>query len=80
MTRRRRTAGAACSGIFAATSPTFRATDLTEAALAHSLGSVEGAYRRMTALEKRRPEAYAGWLNGESARVIAFPTSKKAQP
>ena len=51
--------------------------DLAEAALAHSLGATEGAYRRMTAVEKRRivMEAYANWLNCEGARVLAFPTS-----
>ena len=50
--------------------------DLAEAALAHSLGTVEGAYRRETAIEARRPvmEAYAQWLIGEGANVIAFPT------
>ena len=48
--------------------------DLAEAALAHSLGTVEGAYRRETAIEARRPamEAYAQWLIGEGANVIAF--------
>jgi integrase len=46
--------------------------DLAEAALAHTLGGVEGAYRRETAVEARRPvmEAYAKWLVGESADVI----------
>ena len=38
--------------------------DLAEAALSHSLGGVEGAYRRETAIEARRPvmESYANWL------------------
>ena len=50
--------------------------DLAEAALSHTLGAVEGAYRRETAIEARRPvmEAYAQWLLGEGANVIAFPT------
>jgi integrase len=54
--------------------------DLAEAALAHSLGATEGAYRRLTAVEKRRGvmEAYSRWLNGEGAQVLAFPTSKTA--
>jgi integrase len=49
--------------------------DLAEAALAHSLGAVEGAYRRETAIEARRPvmEAYARWLLSEDVNVIAFP-------
>jgi integrase len=48
--------------------------DLAEAALAHSLGKVEAAYRRETAVEARRPvmEAYANWLMGEGVNVIAF--------
>lgn len=50
--------------------------DLAEAALSHSLGAVEGAYRRETAIEARRPvmESYAKWLEGEpSDNVVAFP-------
>ena len=50
--------------------------DLAEAALAHSLGAVEGAYRREGAIEARRPamEAYAQWLAGDAgADVIVFP-------
>jgi integrase len=49
--------------------------DLAEAALSHSLGAVEGAYRRETAIEARRPvmEAYARWLLGEGANVVSFP-------
>ena len=48
--------------------------DLAEAALAHSLGKVEAAYRRETAVEARRAvmEAYANWLMGEGVNVIAF--------
>jgi integrase len=49
--------------------------DLAEAALAHSLGAVEGSYRRETAIEARRPvmEAYARWLTSDDDNVIAFP-------
>jgi len=38
--------------------------DLAEASLAHSLGAVEAAYRRETAIEKRRPmmESWASFL------------------
>jgi integrase len=45
-----------------------------EAALGHSLGAVEAAYRRETGVEARRAvmEAYAKWLMGEGANVIAF--------
>jgi integrase len=45
-----------------------------EAALAHSLGKVERAYRRETAIEARRAamQKYADWLAGES-NVVAFP-------
>jgi integrase len=48
--------------------------DLAEAALAHTLGAVEGAYRRESAVEARRPvmEAYARWLAGDAGAVIAF--------
>lgn len=50
--------------------------DLAEAALAHSLGATEASYRRRTAVEAWRPvmKAYASWLLGEGANVIAFPT------
>jgi hypothetical protein len=43
--------------------------DLAEAALAHALPSVEGSYRRMTAVEARRGvmESYSRWLMGEAA-------------
>jgi integrase len=49
--------------------------DLAEAALAHKLPKVQGSYRRMTAIEPRRPvmEAYARRLTGEGANVIPFP-------
>ena len=52
--------------------------DLAEAALSHTLGAVEGAYRRETAIEARRPvmEAYANWLLDEGAKVIAFPVAR----
>jgi integrase len=46
-----------------------------EAALAHSLGKVEGAYRRETAVETRRGlmTAYANWLTGEGeSNVVTF--------
>ena len=48
--------------------------DLAEAALAHSLASVEASYRRRTAVEKRRKvmEDYAAWLCGNGAQVIAL--------
>jgi hypothetical protein len=49
--------------------------DLADAALSHTLGAVEGAYRRETAIEARRPvmESYANWLLDEGVQVIAFP-------
>ena len=49
--------------------------DLAEAALAHSLNATEGAYRRMTAVERRREvmTRYADWLNDERGKVLAFP-------
>jgi integrase len=45
-----------------------------EAALAHSLGKVEAAYRRETGVEKRRGlmDAYAAWLNGQAPGVVPF--------
>ena len=48
--------------------------DLAEAALAHSLNATEGAYRRMTAVERRREvmTRYADWLNDERGKVLAF--------
>ena len=51
--------------------------DLAEASLAHSLGAVEAAYRRQSAIEARRPvmEAYSRWLAGEEANVVAFNTA-----
>ena len=54
--------------------------DLAEAALAHSLNATEGAYRRMTAIERRREvmTRYADWLNDERGKVVAFSTSKTA--
>ena len=47
--------------------------DLAETALAHSLGAVEAAYRRQTAIEQRRPimQAYADWLMGKSSTDAA---------
>jgi hypothetical protein len=48
--------------------------ETAEAALGHSLGAVEKAYRRETGVEARRvmTEAYKRWLTVES-NVIAFP-------
>jgi integrase len=50
--------------------------DLRETALAHKLPPVEGAHARDTLIEPRRPvmAAYAQWLLGEVANVVAFPT------
>ncbi len=51
--------------------------DVAEAQLAHALGPTEGAYRRRSAVEKRRIAlaAYAKWLGDDEATVvIAFPT------
>jgi integrase len=50
--------------------------ETAEAALAHSLGAVEKAYRRETGVEARRPmmAAYANWLTSEGEdNVVAFP-------
>jgi integrase len=46
--------------------------DVAEAALAHSLGKVESSYRRLTAVERRRPvmERYARWLLDEAAGAV----------
>jgi integrase len=76
-------------GIVNATPHSFRSTfrdwagdigdvprDVAEAQLAHSLGATEGAYRRGSAVEKRRVVLanYARWLAGEADdNVIAFP-------
>ena len=48
--------------------------DLAEAALAHSLGSTEAAYRKRTTIEKRRVvmEKYAAWLNSDDRKVIVL--------
>jgi integrase len=49
--------------------------ETAEAALGHSLGAVEGAYRRETAFEARIPmmQAYADWLLGRAAgNVVAL--------
>ena len=44
--------------------------NLREAQLAHTLGAVEGAYRRETGVEARRValEAYAQWLDGKDSQ------------
>ena len=49
--------------------------DLAEFALAHSLGPVEAAYRKRTAVEKRRAvmARYAEWLDDGAAKVVSFP-------
>jgi hypothetical protein len=54
--------------------------DLAEAGLAHSLNATEGAYRWMTAVERRREvmRRYADWLNDKCSKVLAFPTGKTA--
>jgi integrase len=46
--------------------------DLCEAALAHVVGGVEGAYRRGDAVERRRP------LMADWAKFLAKPPAKKA--
>jgi hypothetical protein len=47
------------------------------AALAHSLNATEGAYRRMTAVERRREVMiYTDWLNTDPAKIVALPTGK----
>jgi hypothetical protein len=55
--------------------------DVAEAALAHSLTATEGAYRRMTVVERRREvmTRYADWLNDESGKVLAFPTGRSSE-
>jgi hypothetical protein len=47
-----------------------------EAALAHSLGAVESAYRRETAIPARTVtmQRYADWLEGKDAKVVPFKT------
>jgi hypothetical protein len=52
--------------------------DLAEAALAHSLGATEGAYRRDTAVEARRgpTEAYAKWLRGATPGPTSSPSRR----
>ena len=72
-------------GITHATPHSFRSTfrdwagdiadvprDLAEAQLAHSLGGTEGAYRRLTAVEKRRVilANYAAWLADAQSNVV----------
>jgi hypothetical protein len=46
--------------------------DIAEAQLSHSLGATEGAYRRLTAVEKRRAVlvAYADWLLGRTSSNV----------
>jgi hypothetical protein len=47
-------------------------------ALAQSLNATAGAYRRITAVERRREvmTRYADWLNDVRGKVLAFPTAK----
>jgi hypothetical protein len=47
--------------------------DICEAALAHVVGGVEGAYRRGDAVERRRP------LMADWAKFLATPPAKKAE-
>ena len=56
---------------------TGRTREIAEAALAHVTGGVEGAYRRGSALEKRRElmAAWARYCGGEeqqSGKVVAL--------
>jgi integrase len=55
--------------------------DLAEMALAHKLPKIQAAYRHGTAVGPRAPvmEAYARWLTGDSADVIAFPTLSRSR-
>jgi integrase len=50
------------------------ASQTLEAALAHSLGAVESAYRRETAVPARTVamQKYADWLEGRQADVVPF--------
>ena len=56
---------------------TGKPRELAEAALAHSVGGVEGAYFRSDLFERRREvmQSWAGFLSGaeRGAKVIAFP-------
>ena len=55
--------------------------ELAEAALAHSLGAVEGSYWHGPRAVERYREVmarYAAWLSDETRKVIAFPATKKA--
>jgi integrase len=55
--------------------------DLAETQLAHSLGATEAAYRRLSAVEKRRHvlERYAAWLDGKTdENIIRFPGTEAA--
>jgi hypothetical protein len=49
----------------------------TEAALGHSPGAVEKAYKRGTGIEALRMmmDIYATWLLARESKLIAFPTS-----
>ena len=48
--------------------------ELAEAALAHTVGGVEGAYFRSDLFERRRRlmDEWAAYLTGEDAKVVAL--------
>jgi hypothetical protein len=56
------------------------ARELAEFQLAHLVPGVAGDYQRESAPDRRVAlvEAYARWLVGEAADIIAFPTSSRA--
>ena len=53
---------------------TGKAREVAEAALAHTVGGVEGAYFRSDLFERRRRlmDAWAAYLNGTDAKVVAL--------
>ena len=69
--RRQYTVSAALSAIGAG-DETHHARETIEAALAHKVGGVEGAYRRASAVEKRRPlmQSWADFCDGMEAKVV----------
>jgi hypothetical protein len=54
--------------------------EVAEAALAHTVGGVEGAYRRGDALEKRRRlmDAWAAYCAGEAPKAQVVPLARRA--
>ncbi len=54
---------------------TGKRRELAEAALAHTVGGVEGAYFRTRLLEERHSlmDAWSNFITGESPTVVAFP-------